>query len=119
MQHDYKPFPGEVNDPKKFGHYVETIGYVPIARQVDSFFRAGQRTLDDNSNYDSLADDPDDFDDPSYKVREMELSEIGQAMSGLAGKLTDSARAAAEAQAAAEAGKIDVEGSDPKTDSES
>lgn len=116
MQKDYKPFSGEVNDPKKFGHYVETLGYVPIDRQVDSFFRAGQRTIDDDRNFDSLADDPDDFDDESYKVRDMELSEIGQAMSRLSGKLTDSARAAAEAQAKAEAGKIDVEGEDPKSE---
>lgn len=113
----YVPPVPEYNNPKEFGHYVEKIGYVPIQRQVDSFFRAGQRVVDLDDNFDTFEDDPSNFDDPAFRVRDMELSEIGHEMSKFADKLTDSARQAAAAESAAEAGKNEVSGESPETES--
>ncbi len=48
---DYVPKKGEVNDKIKFGYFCETIGYVPFAKQVSSFFRAGQILADYDSFY--------------------------------------------------------------------
>lgn len=103
---DYKRPRGEFNDPKKFGKPLEEIGYVPIDRQVDSFFRAGQNLV---QSFDSDVDDP--VYDPLLEVRDYDLSEIGHAMVGLTDKLTASARQQAEALAKAEAGKQTIEGS--------
>lgn len=100
---DFVPHVGEVNDGKRFGHYVETVGYVPVQRQVDSFFRAGQRIVDafSDSDYDTSEDDP--VDDPTLDCRDFELEEVGAAMAVLGCKLESSRSSAAESLA--EAGK--------------
>lgn len=85
---DYVPSKGEVNDKFKFGYYCETIGYVPVSKQVNSFFRAGQIIADSANNYDTDADDP--VDDPMLNVRDWELEEIGHAMTKLQQTMTDS-----------------------------
>lgn len=109
---DFEPFVGEYNSVE-FGSYLDDLGYVPIDRQVESFFRAGARLVDadDPRNYDSVEDDP--VEDPSLRVRDMELSEIGALMGELNQKLTDSARAAAEAQSKLEASKNPQLNQDP------
>lgn len=113
---------GEVNDARKFGKYVETIGYVPVDRQVDSFFRAGSRWIDtfSDKDYDSTVDDP--VDDPLLDIRGAELEDIGHEMAGFMKKtdqaLTASTEQASEAMSKSEADKNVVTGSDPKKDSE-
>lgn len=109
---DFEPSVGEYNSVE-FGSYLDDLGYVPIDRQVESFFRAGARLVDadDPKNYDSEEDDP--VEDPSLRVRDMELSEIGALMGELNQKLTDSARAAAEAQSKLEASKNPQLNQDP------
>lgn len=112
---DFEPSVGEYNSVE-FGSYLDDLGYVPIDRQVESFFRAGARLVDadDPRNYDFEEDDP--VEDPSLRVRDMELSEIGALMGELNQKLTDSARAAAEAQSKLEASKnpqLDQDPNDP------
>lgn len=73
----------EYNDARKFGKYVETIGYVPIDRQVDSFFRAGERWLDtfSDKDYDSVDDMP--VDDAMLDVRDFELEDVGHEMANM------------------------------------
>lgn len=101
---DFKPHVGEYNNPRKFGHYVETIGYVPVQKQVDSFFRAGQRIIDQfsDSDFDTSEDDPQD--NPLLDARDWELEEVGAAIAKL-GTLTDSAAQQSEALSKAEAAK--------------
>lgn len=109
---------GEVNDSRKFGKFVETIGYVPVDRQVDSFFRAGARWIDtfSDKDYDSTADDPSD--DSMLNVRDYDLEDIGHEMAGFMQKtdqaLTASTEQAAEVASKSEEGKNIVTGSDPK-----
>lgn len=109
FKEDFKPHVGEYNNPRKFGHYVETIGYVPIQRQVDSFFRAGQRIVDQfsDADYDTSEDDP--VDDPTLSCRDWEIEDVGHAMAKL-GSITDSARQAAQIKSKVENAKNDVEG---------
>ena len=107
---DFVPHVGEYNNPRIFGHYVEITGYVPIHRQVDSFFRAGQRIVDQYSDNDYDTSDDDPIDDTSLDCRNWELEDVGHAMARL-GSVTDSARQAAAVKSAVESGKNVTEGS--------
>lgn len=83
---DFKPFCGEYNDKKKFGYFTETIGYVPIKRQVETFFQAtgGQFFTGKDEEYDFVgeaAENPQDS--PFFDDREKDLSEIGAMMANL------------------------------------
>lgn len=117
--HNFSKPRGEVNG-NKFGKCVETLTYVPIERQVDSFFRAGARFIDSFSDkdYDSTADDP--VDDPLLGVRDFDLEDVGHEMARFMQKtdkpLTASTEQASEAASAAEAGKNEFTGSDPKSE---
>lgn len=117
--HSYKPVRGEVNGVK-FGSCVETLTYVPIEKQVNSFFRAGARYVDSFSDkdYDSTADDP--LDDSLLDVRDYDLEDVGHEMARFMQKtdkpLTASVEQASAAASAAESGKNVVTGSDPKTE---
>lgn len=113
---DFKPFRGEVNDKKKFGYHLETLGYVPVDRQVDSFFRAGQKILDLDENYDSTEDDP--ADDRMLDVRDWELEDIGHAMVGLQQKTLSSSTADADKASKIEEAKNDVTSTPEKSGAE-
>lgn len=87
---DFKPSRGEYNNPKVFGSYVETLGYKSVKRQIESFSPQGTSLGDEF--YDSADDDPKD--DPSYRLRDMDLAEIGAEIVKTQQKLTASARQA-------------------------
>lgn len=78
---DFEPSVGECND-KSFGFLTETLGYVPIKRQVESFFQAtgGQFFSGRDEEYDFPGSVEDPQDDRAFDIREMELSEIGALM---------------------------------------
>lgn len=107
---NFKPHVGEFNSARKFGYYTETIGYVPIQRQVDSFFRAGQRIVDQftDKDYDTSADDP--VDDPTLDARDWELEDVGHAMAKLGQTIDGSRQAQVEAMSKVEASKNDIVG---------
>lgn len=112
---DYVPKKGEVNDKRKFGYFCETIGYVPVAKQVSSFFRAGQIIADNDSYYDTTEDDPKD--DPVLNVRDWELEDVGHEMTRLQQTMTDSAEQAKNASKA-EASKNVITGTKEGTSEE-
>ena len=112
---DYVPRKGEVNDKKKFGCFTETIGFVPVIKQVNSFFRAGQIINDNDAAYDSTEDDPKD--DPILNVRDWELEDIGHEMTRLQQTMTDSA-AQSKQLSKEEAAKNVVTGSKEGTNEE-
>lgn len=90
---DFVPSVGEYNNPKKFGRFVETLGYKTVKQQIQSFTpQAGNM----DGFYDSSDDDPQD--DPSYRIRDMDLAEIGAEIVRTEQRLTASARQAERIQ---------------------
>lgn len=119
---DFVPSVGEKHG-KEFGFMTETLGYVPIKRQVETFFQAsgGNFYTGNDSEYDFVgeaAENPQD--DPLFEVREMELSEIGHVIGNLPeGKSLEStesdAAKAAEVLDGSSESKEPEEGSPSKT----
>lgn len=105
----FVPFVGEVNDPKKFGCYVETLGYLSIKQQIQRFQpQAGSLIAE---QYDTDSDYPDD--DPTLAMRDMDLAEIGHEIVMQQSKLESSAKQAAAIKEAAESSKPEAAKSDP------
>ena len=68
---------GEFNP---FPSFVETAGYRTARQQIESFMYAGEiLRASRQGQYDS--EDFDPVEDPSLRVRDMELSELGQILS--------------------------------------
>ena len=110
---DFKPSAFEHNDPKKFGYFLETLGYRSVKRQIESFMPQASSGIGDEF-YDTAEDDP--VDDPSLGIRDYELAEIGQVIVQTQDKMTASARQAAKNASVSEAAKQDVVGEAPKDD---
>lgn len=84
---DFVPSVGEYNNPKIFGKFVETLGYKTVKQQIQSFNpQAGNLT---DEYFDSSDDDP--VEDPSLKIRDMDLAEIGAEIVKQEKRLTGSA----------------------------
>lgn len=84
---DFVPSVGEYNNAKKFGKFVETLGYKTVKQQIQSFTPQAGSIGDEF--YDSTDDDP--VDDPSLKIRDMDLAEIGAEIVKQEKRLTGSA----------------------------
>lgn len=94
------PTMGEVNG-KEFGVFTETAGYRSAKKLIEGFLQAGQANIGSQAGaYDS--DEADPVDDPSFAVRDMELSEIGATMARLNESLESSISSASEAMKGAQ-----------------
>lgn len=92
---DFKPIVGEYNNPKMFGKFVETLGYKTVKQQIESFTpQAGSNV--GSEFYDTDEDDP--VDDPSLRIRDYDLAEIGAEIARTQSRLTASARQAEKIQ---------------------
>lgn len=92
---DFVPIVGEYNNPKIFGKFVETLGYKTVKQQIESFTpQAGSNV--GSEFYDTDSDDP--VEDPSLRIRDYDLAEIGAEIVKTEQRLTASARQAARIQ---------------------